>query len=70
MLAGLSMHEGNPKNIVRPLPAICCTLVLIRQEIIDFVDGVHLSMHGCLCPKTLVLSNVAWAGTITLCSRM
>ena len=70
MLAGLCMHEGDPSYGVRPLPVIRCTLGLIRQESIDFVDGVHLSMHGCLRSKTLVLSSVAWARTITLCSRM
>ena len=51
MLAGLCMHETEPDSGITPLPAISCTLVLIRQESIDFIDGVHLSMHGCLCPR-------------------
>ena len=51
MLAGLCMHEGDSGHGGRPLPVVSSTLVLVRQGSIDFIDGVHFSMHGCLCPR-------------------
>ena len=51
MLAGLCMHEGDAGHGERPLPNVGSTLVLVRQQSIDFIDGIHLSMHGCLRPS-------------------